>query len=82
MRDRGGRITTDDEAAEDSDEPDDLPEILPVEIQGWMLLNGAGLDAGERASVMASAHNSLKLPDVEAALRTQWSESDIELRDN
>jgi hypothetical protein len=46
-----------------------------------MLLSRSGLDAQERAAVLASAHNSLKLREVEAAMRTQWSEADIEARD-
>ena len=49
-------------------------EVLPSEILGWILLRRAGLPAGARLTVQAAAHNSLKFPDIEKALRDQQEE--------
>ena len=49
------------------DEP--LPEVLPSEVLGWLLLRRAGLTSQQRLSVQAAAGNSLKLDSVERALR-------------
>ena len=71
---------------ETSDDSDDgtqaLPYILPSVISGWLLLQRSGLDAQERAPLMAASRNSVELADVEAALRAQWSDSDLTHRDS
>ena len=46
-----------------------LPEVLPSEVLGWLLLRRAGLTSQQRLSVQAAAGNSLKLEAVERALR-------------
>ena len=64
--------SSDDEAVEDL-----LPEVLPDEVLGWLLLARSGLDAQERAAVLASSGNKLGTRDIEAALRAQWSDADL-----
>ncbi|CAE7438764.1 unnamed protein product [Symbiodinium sp. CCMP2592] len=46
-----------------------LPEVLPSEVLGWLLLRRANLGNQARLSVQAAAGNSLKLEDIEKALR-------------
>ena len=65
----------------DEDPEDTLPEVLPDEVLGWLLLARSGLDAQERAAVLASSGNKLGTRDIEAALRAQWSDADLAARD-
>ncbi|CAE7325309.1 RE1 [Symbiodinium microadriaticum] len=46
-----------------------LPEVLPTEVLGWLLLRRASLTNQSRLSVQAAASNSLRFEDVEKALR-------------
>ncbi|CAE7207895.1 GIP [Symbiodinium sp. CCMP2592] len=46
-----------------------LPEVLPSEVLGWLLLRRANLGTQARLSVQAAAGNSLRLEDIEKALR-------------
>ena len=55
--------------------------FLPGTMAGWLLLQRSGLTAQERASVLASAKNSLDLPDIEVALRDQWADAELRERD-
>jgi len=48
-------------------------EMIPSVLSGWLLLQRSNLSAQERATVLASAKNSLELADVERALRDQWA---------
>ena len=48
---------------------EELPEVLPSEVLGWLLLRRAGLTSQQRLSVQAAAGNSLRLDAVERALR-------------
>ena len=59
----------------------DLPDILPDVVLGWLLLQKSGLDAGERATVLATTRNKLDFDAVEAALRSVWAEADLRHRD-
>ena len=85
-RTRGGPEEKDTEDAptnsSDNDAVEDvLPEVLPYEVLGWLLLARSGLDAQERAAVLASSGNKLGTRDIEAALRAQWSDADLAARD-
>ena len=60
----------------------ELPEILPDVVLGWLLLHKSGLDAGERATVLATTRNKLNFDVIETALRSVWTESDLRNRDH
>ncbi|CAE7024865.1 unnamed protein product, partial [Symbiodinium sp. CCMP2456] len=51
-----------------------LPEVLPPEVLGWLLLRRANLSQQERLSVQAASNNSLRIDDVEKALRSMEDE--------
>ena len=59
----------------------ELPEILPDVVLGWLLLMKSGLDASERATVLATTRNQLGFDVIETALRSIWTESDLRHRD-
>ena len=70
------------EAGEQHDkEIGELPDILPDVVLGWLLLQKSGLDAGERATVLATTRNKLGFDAIEAALRSVWTEADVRNRD-
>lgn len=56
------------------DESTLLPEILPQEVLGWILMRRSGLPSSSRLSIQASAGNSLRLDDIERAMRQQEDE--------
>ena len=51
-----------------------LPEVLPPEVLGWLLLRRSNLSQQERLSVQGAARNSLKVDDIERALRSMEDE--------
>ena len=51
-----------------------LPEILPEEVLGWLLLRRSGLSSSSKLSIQAAAGNSLKYSDIERAMRQQEDE--------
>ena len=59
-----------------------MPELLPAEVQGWLLLGRSGLNPQERAAILGSCGNRLGVPELETALKTQWSEDDVVARDS
>ena len=58
------------------------PDILPDVVFGWMLLQRSGLDASERATILASTQNVLEFDRIEAALRQAWADEDLRRRDD
>ena len=46
-----------------------LPEVLPTELIGWIMLRKSSLSAAQRLNVLSSIGNSLKAEDVERGLR-------------
>ena len=46
-----------------------LPEVLPTELTGWIMLRKSALNAAQRLNVLSSMGNSLKAEDVERGLR-------------
>ena len=56
-----------------------LPEVLPTELVGWLMLRRCGLSAAQRLNVLASIGNSLKAEDVERGLR--GAEEDLRLHE-
>ena len=60
----------DDELATMWDDLDQgLPEVLPTELIGWIMLRKSSLSAAQRLNVLSSIGNSLKAEDVERGLR-------------
>ena len=57
------------------------PGMLPPVLSGWLLLQRSGLTAQERATVLASAKNSLDVTAIETALRDQWADAELRERD-
>ena len=51
-----------------------LEEVLPSEVLGWLLLRRANLPSAARLSIQAAAGNSLKLKDIERAMRSMEDE--------
>ena len=63
-----------------SQEP--LEELLPDYIQGWLLLQDAGLDAEQRNLVVTAVRGNFAVATIAQELRTQWSEQDLRRRDH
>ena len=57
--------------------PGTLPEVVPEEVLGWLLLSRAGLSQAGRAGVLAATGNSLRLHSIAEALRSQYPDSEI-----
>lgn len=55
-----------------------LPDVLPTELLGWLMLRRCGLSAAQRLNVLASIGNSLRAEDVERGLRS--AEEDLRLQ--
>ena len=51
-----------------------LPEIIPEEVLGWLLMRRSGLPSAAKLSIQAAAGNSLRFSDVEKAMRQQEDE--------
>ncbi|CAE6972698.1 unnamed protein product [Symbiodinium sp. KB8] len=61
--------------------PRELPEILPDFIQGWLLLQDAGLDAQERGLVLTTAGEDFRVATISNALRAHFPDGDLKRRD-
>ena len=46
-----------------------LPEVLPQELIGWLMLRRCNLSPQQRLNILSSTGNSLRADDVEHALR-------------
>ena len=57
------------------------PEILPDFVQGWFLLQDAGLDVHERNVVQTALRGDFSLQRVAAELRAQWPDHEVQKRD-
>ena len=58
-----------------------LPEILPDFVQGWLLFMDSGLDVMERNVLHAELKGSFGVREVEEVLRKHWSDPDLKKRD-
>lgn len=56
-----------------------LPEVLPTELLGWLMLRRCGLTAQQRLNVLSAVGNSLKAEDIERGLR--GAEDELRLHD-
>lgn len=50
-------------------------------LTGFLLLNRSGLDAHERANILAAIGSEFSLKNVEKALQEQWRDDDLAKRD-
>ena len=57
------------------------PELLPDFLQGWYLLSDAGLDSHERNMIQTETAGDFSVDTIAQALRNQWSEEDLQRRD-
>ena len=67
--------------SEDAGWREQAPELLPEFLQGWYLLADAGLDSHERNMIQTEIAGDYSLDTVAQALRNQWSEEDLQRRD-
>ncbi|CAE7233664.1 RE1 [Symbiodinium sp. CCMP2592] len=58
-----------------------LPELLPDFVQGWLLLQDAGLDANERGLVLTTVGEDFRVATVANALRAHFPDGDLRRRD-
>jgi len=59
----------------------DVQDFLPDFLTGFLLLNRSGLDAHERANILAAIRGVFSVRSVERALKEQWSDDDLAKRD-
>ncbi|OLP75091.1 hypothetical protein AK812_SmicGene45175 [Symbiodinium microadriaticum] len=59
-----------------------MPELLPDYVQGWYLLQDAGLTTQERNVVQTALQGDFSLQRVAQELRNQWSGSDLLKRES
>ena len=64
----------DDDANQWEDLEGSLPDILPQEVLGWLLLRRSGLSSQARLSIQAASGNSMRLDAIERAMRQQEDE--------
>lgn len=56
-------------------------EVLPDAVQGWLLLEKAGLDALECSVIQGEIKGQFSLKSVENALRSHWNDDQLRKRD-
>ena len=66
---------------EDSDHEEQLVEILPDVVKGWLLLDKAGLDSLERGIIQSDIKSQFSLAAVESSLRAHWTDDQVRARD-
>ena len=59
-----------------------LPELLPDFIQGWLLLQDAGLDNQERGIVMNATGEDYSVEAIAHAMRSLFTDGDMKKRDS
>ena len=59
----------------------EVEDFLPDHLTGFLLLQRSGLDAHERANILAAIKGSFSVTAVERALKEQWSDEDLLRRD-
>ena len=58
-----------------------MADFLPDYLCGFLLLHRSGLDAHERANILAAIRGVFSVRSVERALKEQWSDDDLAKRD-
>ena len=59
----------------------EVKDFIPEHLTGFLLLQRSGLDASERANVLAAIRGQFSVATVERALKEQWSDDDLMKRD-
>ena len=54
--------------------------FLPDYLVGFLLLRRSGLDAHERANILAAIRGEFSVASVEKVLKEQWAEDDLQGR--
>ena len=67
--------------SDDSSHQDPVPELLPDFVQGWLLLQDAGLETSEKNMVTAALKNDYSVARVAQELRNQWVDDDLRRHD-
>ena len=65
-----------------ADQGGSMPELLPDYVQGWYLLQDAGLTTHERNVVQTALQGDFSLQRVAQELRNQWSGADLLKRES
>eukprot|EP00439_Symbiodinium_sp_Y106_P027518 s3655_g3.t1 len=65
-----------------ADQGGSMPELLPDYVQGWYLLQDAGLTTHERNVVQTALQGDFSLQKVAQELRNQWSGADLLKRES
>ena len=60
---------------------EDDGDFLPDFLVGFLLLHRSGLDAHERANILAAIRGQFSVSSVSRALREQWADEDLMRRD-
>ena len=66
---------------EEDEEEEDMVQVLPDAVQGWMLLDKCGLDRLERSVIQGDLKSNFTLAGVENSLRSHWTDDQIRRRD-
>ena len=61
--------------------PGPVQELLPDFVQGWLLLQDAGLETSEKNMVTAALKNDYSVSRVAQELRNQWVDDDLRRHD-
>ena len=56
-------------------------QLLPEFVQGWLLLQDAGLEVSEKNMILAAIKGDFRLDRVAQELRNQWNDDDLRRRD-
>ena len=65
----------------DSEDEEQMIEVLPDVIKGWLLLEKAGLDSLERSIIQSDIKSRFTLLGVENSLRAHWTDDQVKRRD-
>ena len=57
-------------------------KFLPDFVVAWMLLQRSGLDVSERGAIIANLRNKFTTDNVKQALKLNWPDEDLRMRDN
>ena len=60
---------------------DQLADIVPDFVQGWMLLHDSNLDVHERNMIQTALRGDFGLQNVATELRAQWNDTELMKRD-
>ena len=60
---------------------DEHSDLLPPFVQGWFMLQDAGLEPQERIMVMSALKDNFHVDRVTQELRNQWSDEDLRRKD-